>query len=68
MLVLVAGVMGLSAVCKEVIGAQIPMFPQVDILLPQTEFLARGGTWIIFGWVGAARDSKLAPRSKKHFP
>ena len=43
MLVLVAGVMGLSAVCKEVIGAQIPMFPQVDILLPQTEFLARGG-------------------------
>ena len=27
-----------------------------------------GGTWIIFGWVCAARDSKLAPRSKKNFP
>ena len=39
MVVLVARVMGLSAVCKEVIGAQIPMFPQVDILLPQIEFL-----------------------------
>ena len=39
MLVLVAGVMGSSAVCEEVIGAQIPMFPQVDILLPQIEFL-----------------------------
>ena len=24
-----------------------------------------GGTWVFFGWVGAARDSKLAPRSKK---
>ena len=39
MLVLVAGVMGSSAVCEEVIGVQIPMFPQVDILLPQIEFL-----------------------------
>ena len=27
-----------------------------------------GGTWIIFGWVCVARDSKLAPRSKKNFP
>ena len=54
MLVLVAGVMGLSAVCKEVIGAQIPMFPQVDILLPQTEFLARGGHLDNF-WVGMCR-------------
>ena len=27
-----------------------------------------GDTWIIFGWVCAARDSKLAPRSKKNFP
>lgn len=39
MVVLVAGVMGVSAVCKEVIGAQIPMFPQADSLLPQIEFL-----------------------------
>ena len=28
----------------------------------------RGGTWVFFGWVCAARDSKLAPRSKKNFP
>ena len=27
-----------------------------------------GGTWVFFGWVSAARDSKLAPRSKKKFP
>ena len=27
-----------------------------------------GGTWVFFGWVCAARDSKLAPRSKKNFP
>ena len=27
-----------------------------------------GGTWVFFGWVCAARDSKLAPRSKKKFP
>ena len=27
-----------------------------------------GGTWIFFGWVCAARDSKLAPRSKKISP
>ena len=26
-----------------------------------------GGTWVFFGWVCAARDSKLAPRSKKNF-
>ena len=26
-----------------------------------------GGTWVFFGWVCAARDSILAPRSKK-FP
>ena len=25
-------------------------------------------TWVFFGWVYAARDSKLAPRSKKKFP
>ena len=27
-----------------------------------------GGPWVFFGWVSAARDSKLAPRSKKIFP
>ena len=27
-----------------------------------------GGTWVFFGWVCAARDSKLAPRSEKNFP
>ena len=27
-----------------------------------------GDTWVFFGWVCAARDSKLAPRSRKHFP
>ena len=27
-----------------------------------------GGTWVLFGWVCAARDSKLSPRSKKKFP
>ena len=26
-----------------------------------------GGTWVFFGWVCAARDSKLASRSKKKF-
>ena len=29
---------------------------------------AGGGTWVFFGWVCAARDSKLAPRSRKIFP
>ena len=27
-----------------------------------------GGTWVFFGWVCAARDSKMAPRSGKNFP
>ena len=27
-----------------------------------------GGTWVFFGWVCAARDSKMAPRSKKISP
>ena len=31
-------------------------------------FRARGGTWVFFGWVCAARDSKLVPRSRKNFP
>ena len=32
-------------------------------------FLSPGeGTWVFFGWVCAARDSKLAPRSRNNFP
>ena len=27
-----------------------------------------GGTWVFFRWVSAARDSKLAPLSRKNFP
>ena len=27
-----------------------------------------GGTWVFFGWVCAARDSKLVPPFKKKFP
>ena len=27
-----------------------------------------GGTWVFFGWVCAARDSELAPRSKNISP
>ena len=33
-----------------------------------TALKSRGGTWVFFGWVCAARDSKLAPRSKKKIP
>ena len=29
---------------------------------------SRGGTWVFFGWVCAARDPKLAPRYKKISP
>ena len=29
--------------------------------------ITRGGTWVFFGCVCAARDSELAPRSKKNF-
>ena len=32
------------------------------------EGVGGGGTWVFFGWVCAARASKLAPRSKKKFP
>ena len=28
----------------------------------------RGGTWVFFGWVCAARDFKLTARSKKNSP
>ena len=31
----------------------------------QCLFVARGGTWVFFGWVCTARDSKWTPRSKK---
>ena len=27
-----------------------------------------GDTWVFFGWVSAAWDSKLAPRSRNNFP
>ena len=30
-------------------------------------YKAGGGTWVFFEWVCAARDSKLAPRSKKKY-
>ena len=28
---------------------------------------SKGGTWVFFGWVCAAQDSNLAPRSKVDF-
>ena len=31
-------------------------------------FVPGGGTWVFFGRVCAAWDSKLAPRSRKNFP
>ena len=33
-----------------------------------TQYPRGGGDWVFFGWVCAARDSKLSPRSKKDFP
>ena len=38
-----------------------------DNFKQQGGFLPGGGTWVFFGWVCAARDFKLAPRSKKNF-
>ena len=36
---------------------------------PWLALIAGGGdTWVFFGWVCAAWDSRLAPRSKKKFP
>ena len=35
---------------------------------PRTPGGGGGGTWVFFGWVCAAWDFKLAPRSKKTFP
>ena len=37
-------------------------------MVPSPSRSPGGGTWVFFGWVCAARDSKLAPRSKKNFP
>ena len=34
----------------------------------QMEIPGGRGTWVFFGWVCAARASKLAPHSKKNFP
>ena len=34
----------------------------------QTRTVPGGGTWVFFGWVCAARNSKLAPRSKTNSP
>ena len=39
-----------------------------DNFKQQGGFLPGGGTWVFFGWVCAARDFKLAPRSKKISP
>ena len=39
-----------------------------DATTTQKHYPPGGGTWVFFGWVCAARDSKLAPRSRKKFP
>ena len=40
----------------------------VNVQLTNLNFLVgSGGTWVFFGWVCAALDSKLAPRSKNKF-
>ena len=51
---------------------------RISALVSQTSFSGetsgsaleggRVGTWVFFGWVCAAQDSKLAPRSKKNSP
>ena len=42
-----------------------PVFPLcVNSICP---FPRGRSTWVFFGWVCAARDSKLSPRSKKNF-
>ena len=37
---------------------------QLKVTLHSNYTARGGGTWVYFGWVCAARDSKLAPRSK----
>ena len=47
----------------------VNLFPYVYLMLPRIRVAhPRGGHLGIFWWVCAARDSKLAPRSKKKFP
>ena len=41
---------------------------ELTFKLQRTANSRRGGTWVFFGWACAARDSKLAPRSRKKFP
>ena len=41
---------------------------ELCIILTAVNALPGGGTWVLFGWVCAAQDSKLAPRSKKKSP
>ena len=43
-------------------AGKCPGLPSLNFLDPPP---GGGGTWVIFGWVCAARDSKLTPRSKK---
>ena len=44
------------------------LFMCVSKLEVFTQYPGGGGTWVFLGWVCAARDSKLAPRSRKNFP
>ena len=47
-------------------------FPVITWIIPLRDHITPpgggGGSWVFFGWVCAARDSKLAPRSKKISP
>ena len=47
---------------------QLNEFVYVLVYPQQLTSTPGGGTWVFFGWVCAARDSKLAPRSKKNSP
>ena len=38
----------------------------VPVYICFVHFFPRGGTWVFFGLVCAAQDSKLVPRSKKN--
>ena len=39
-----------------------------DTYFPSLGNWPGGGTWVFFGWLCTARDSKLAPLSKTKFP
>ena len=68
------------AVMTEAVDGVIPLIPSVFVVViglfgvitvdgvDVAVFVTRGGHLGIFWWVCAARDSKLAPRSKKKFP